>query len=377
MATNLQAMRAGNNTGTAVAHPVKDKLTMLDRKKDLLGAGASESVKVDREIRAAAIMLSNSKDLQESTPETFYTAVSNAINSGIGLCNGRGYLVAYKGKCSFVPGWKGLIDLVARTGRATAWTGVVYKGDKFDYELGGDPFLRHKPEGDSDNWSQATHVYAIGRIKDQDFPIIECWTIAKVIKHLNKFNKVGGRHYALKDDNNMEMYARKIVLLQAMKYLPSSQDLDKAVAAETASERGQELVIDQNFVYVPSDDDQQSYDEPAQQAQPAAQSAPVQQQQHHQQQGTVDERSAVEKLADRLSTIGDVEVLDLESDFIQSVAGSDEEEQMLQQAYRTRREQLTSKGGAAAQPAAPAAPAAAEKQAAPAGRRARGAMSVD
>jgi len=41
-------------------------------------------------------------------------------------------------------------------------------------------------------------------------PVIEVWSRAKVLKHLKKYNKVGNRHYANTDENNLEMYAAKV-----------------------------------------------------------------------------------------------------------------------------------------------------------------------
>lgn len=255
----LSEMQTANQQGTnAVAqrqnHPIAGKTDLLDKRKDLLGAGIPGHMVIEREIRTATVMLMQSKDLQAATPASFYTAVSIAVNSGIGLGNGKGYLVAYKGNCQYVPGWKGLVDLVSRSGRATVWTGVVHKGDHFEYALGDSPFLTHKP-GDNEEHKDITHYYAVGRVKGSDWPIIEVWSAAKVVKHLNKFNKVGGRHYALKDDNNMEMYGRKVVLLQALKYLPQSQDLENAINAEMAHESGKNATIEGNFVYINDPDD--------------------------------------------------------------------------------------------------------------------------
>lgn len=256
---NLQEMKNAAQQGTnAVAqrqnHPILGKTDYLEKRKELLGAGIPGHMVVEREIRTAAVMLMNSKDLQQASPQSFYNAVSVAVNSGIGLGNGKGYLVAYKGNCSYVPGWKGLVDLVSRTGRASVWTGVVHRGDHFEYALGDSPFLNHRP-GENEEHKDITHYYAIGRVKGSEWPIVEVWTVAKVVKHLNKYNKVGGRHYALKDDNNMEMYARKICLLQALKYLPQSQDLENAINAEIAHETGKNATIDGNFVFVNEMDD--------------------------------------------------------------------------------------------------------------------------
>lgn len=263
MATQLQDMKADQEAGEnalarRAAHPITGKTDLLEKRKDLLGAGIPGHMAVEREIRTATVMLMQSKDLRKATPQSFYVAVSVAINSGIGLGSGKGYLVAYGDTVNYVPGWKGLVDLVNRTGRASAWTGVVHKGDHFDYALGDSPFLDHKP-GDNEEHADITHYYAIGRVKGSEWPHIVVWSVAKVIKHLNQYNKVGGKHYAVKNDDNMEAYGRKVVLLQVIKYLPTSQELENAIAADHAHSSGKGVkvdnTIDGNFVYLDEDDD--------------------------------------------------------------------------------------------------------------------------
>lgn len=269
MATNLQDLTADQQAGTnelarRAAHPIIGKTDFLEQRKNLLGSGIPGHMTVEREIRTATVMLMQSKDLQAAKPQSFYVAVSIAINSGIGLGNGKGYLVAYKGNVSYVPGWKGLIDLVNRTGRASAWTGVVRKGDHFEYQLGDSPFLSHKP-GDSEEHADITHYYAVGRVKGGEWPHLVVWSVAKVIKHLNTYNKVGGKHYAVKNDDNMEAYGRKVVLLQVIKYLPTSVELENAIAAENANASGKsatvENTIDGNFVFINDEDDAADQDQ--------------------------------------------------------------------------------------------------------------------
>jgi recombination protein RecT len=154
--------------------------------------------------------------------------------------------VPYGTTCTFVPGWKGLQDLVNRSGRATTWTGAVYEGDEFDYRLGDSPFVSHRP-GDEDDQRKMTHVYAVGRVNGSNWPIVEVWTLSKVWKHRDKYNKVGQKHYSFRDP---EMYARKVVLLQVLKYVPSSIELSNAVAVANASELGQRTDIIDNCVTV-------------------------------------------------------------------------------------------------------------------------------
>jgi recombination protein RecT len=116
------------------------------------------------------------------------------------------------------------------------WTGAVFDGDEFDYRLGDSPFVNHKPQGESDP-GKLTHVYAIGRQKGTDYPVIEVWPVERVRKHRDRYNKLGTKHYS---HQNWEMYARKVVLLQVLKYLPASPELAQAIALNDAAEVGRQ-----------------------------------------------------------------------------------------------------------------------------------------
>lgn len=230
---------------------------ILDRMKPQMALALPKHMSADRMARLALTAFSTNRDLQscstDSILSSLMTATQLGLEPGIG---GQGYLIPYKKTCTFVPGWRGLVDLVSRSGRATVWTGAVFMGDKFDYQLGDEPYCRHKP-GDSEG--QFTHVYAIGRVRDAEMPVIEVWTRNKVRKHLDQYNKVGGRHYALASENNFEMYARKVALLQVLKYMPSSIELANAIEVSNAAEAGQGAVIEGDFVTItPSTVDQET-----------------------------------------------------------------------------------------------------------------------
>jgi len=179
------------------------------------------------------------------------TAAQLGLEPGI---NGQGYLIPYKAQCTFVPGWKGLVDLVARSGRATVWTGIVYPDVQFEYQLGDAPHCRHIPADDGDE-SEFTHAYAIGRVRDASMAVIEVWSRAKVQKHLKQYNKVGGRHYALQNENNLEMYARKVALLQVLKYMPASIELQNAIDLSHSDDTGRGAVLEGDFVRQTDADD--------------------------------------------------------------------------------------------------------------------------
>lgn len=220
----------------------------MDKLKPQMALALPKHMNADRMSRLALTAFSSTPALQKCSINSIAASIMTAAQLGLepGI-NGQGYLIPYKDTCTFVPGWKGLVDLVARAGRATVWTGAVYPGDKFDYQLGDEPFCRHQP---GDGGEQFSHVYAIGRVRDAQMPVIEVWTRGKVLKHLNQYNKVGGRHYAHASESNFEMYARKVALLQVLKYMPSSIELANAMAVGHAAEEGKSAVIEADFVTI-------------------------------------------------------------------------------------------------------------------------------
>lgn len=276
MATsNIAELRAAQPVQEPKApSPVAKFSGFLDKLKPQLALALPKHLNPDRMARLALTAFSANRDLQQCSPNSIAASLMTAGQLGLepGV-NGQGYLIPYKGTCTFVPGWKGLVDLVSRAGRATVWTGVVMPGDDFDYQLGDAPFCRHKP-GDSlsGRW---THVYAIGRVRDAEMAVIEVWTRAKVENHLNAYNKVGGRHYAKASDNNFEMYGRKVALLQVLKYMPQSVELSSATQLADMADTGRGAVLDGDFVRFVDQEPDAETGEVAPPAQPAPAAAPA------------------------------------------------------------------------------------------------------
>lgn len=247
-----------------VASPAKSLSTFLDKYKSQIANALPKHISPDRMVRLTMTAFSQNAALQKCDLHSIFGSVVVAAQLGLEIgVGGQGYLVPYGGKATFVPGWQGLVDLVSRAGRATVWTGAVYRGDDFDWALGDMPYIKHRPGDGGDSWKDITHVYAVGRVNGSQFPVIEVWTMDRVVKHLNKYNKVGGRHYALeKNGQNMEMYARKVVLLQVLKYMPKSIEVQRAVDVATAVDANKPFTIDSDMVVIDDrDDDESSVDQ--------------------------------------------------------------------------------------------------------------------
>jgi recombination protein RecT len=260
--TSLADIQAGKKPESPVAAFGR----FMDKMKPQMALALPKHMNSDRMARLALTAFSTTPALQQCTHTSIAASIMTAAQLGLEIgVQGQGYLIPYKKnkkvdgawtstwECQFIPGWKGLVDLVARSGRATVWTGAVFDGDDFEYQLGDAPFCRHRPSDDRDDDAQWTHVYAIGRVRDAQMPVIEVWSRNRVNKHLAQYNKVGDKHYAKTDENNFEMYGRKIALLQVLKYVPSSIELAAAVTIAQAEDEGKGMVIDGDFVTMPAE----------------------------------------------------------------------------------------------------------------------------
>ena len=129
--------------------------------------------------RFARVVLSatgQTPKLLECNIDTIFLSVLRAAAMGLepdGGPLGQGYLVPfYSGKnkryeCQFIPGYRGLIKLARNSGEvADVWAEVVYKADRFDYELGLNPTLSHKPDDDIDDPGPLRFAYAVCRFRD-------------------------------------------------------------------------------------------------------------------------------------------------------------------------------------------------------------------
>jgi recombination protein RecT len=240
-------------TGTpAAAEKPKDFPAMLTAWLPEIKRALPKHLNGDRMARIALTAFRRTPKLAECDPRSVFAAVIQASQLGLEPDTlGRSYLLPYKQnkkvgnkwlttmECQFIPGWKGLVDLMNRSGQGTVYTGVIFSDQEYEYVDGSKRELKITNETSLVDPTQITHAYAVGYVKGGVFPIIELWRMAKVVRHRDRYNKVGDKHYSFE---NLEMYARKVVLLQVLKYMPCSAELVTAMALNDAAEIGNQKI---------------------------------------------------------------------------------------------------------------------------------------
>lgn len=230
----------------AIIKKPADLMAYLQRSKSAVEMALPKHLNPDRMLRLALTCFSTTPKLRDCTAQSILASV--VVASQIGLepgVAGQGYLIPYKDTCTFVPGWQGLVGLLNNSGRATAWTGSVFEGDIWDFQLGSNPKCVHIPGPNYGDEDKLQWVYACGKVNGSEQPVVEAWPIARVWKHRDRFNKVGQRHYSYA---HPEMYARKVVLLQVLKYMPRSIELQNAMVASDAIDKGNFAKVEDGVV---------------------------------------------------------------------------------------------------------------------------------
>ena len=192
----------------------------------------------ERFTRITLSALSTNPKLGETTPDSFLGAMMTAAQLGLepNTPLGQAYLIPfYNGKkqkmeCQFQIGYKGLIDLAYRSGEISVIQAhTVYEDDKFEFELGLDPKLKHIPYKGSDKGDPAW-FYAVFKMKDGGYGF-EVMSVDDVRAHAKKYSQSYGSDYSPWKTAFEEM-AKKTVLKKALKYAPMKSDFVRAASSD-------------------------------------------------------------------------------------------------------------------------------------------------
>lgn len=249
----------GNGQQTAVTRrqdtPASRLSLYLNSRAKNLAEYARNSVKPATMIRLAVYEFANSEWLQKCTPESVYASLITAAQLGLepSGVRGLGYLVPYKGKCTFMPGWRGLIALALRSKAVKSiYAHVVYEGDDFVVKLGTHVDIHHVPAlNTSDQPREVIAAYAVAVLEngERDIEVMDRYELERVrdFAASNRGGKDGPAYQQWAD----QMY-RKAPIRRLCKRLPLGDDYFMAAKLDELHDQGKPDEI-ANFIDVPSE----------------------------------------------------------------------------------------------------------------------------
>ena len=237
------------NTQALQEDPARRKLSTIKRFLDndtfrkQLASLAGQFMKPEDMIRLVMVATSRSPELLNCTPESILRCLMDAAVLKIrpGGVMGRGYLVPRRNKklggameACFDPGWRGLIDIARRSGEIKSIRAhVVYSNEKCHVQFGTDEKIDHEPILDGGDRGEPMFAYAVAEFKDGS-------TQQEVVSKadLDRIRRVSAAGNGGPWGEWWDEMARKSAVRRLCKYLPYSDDLDRAAHLATKVEAG-------------------------------------------------------------------------------------------------------------------------------------------
>jgi len=229
---------------------------LIERYREKIADALPRQIRPSVMMRAIFNAVQKTPGILDCDPRSLISAVLETSQLGLapGIL-GEAYLVPFrntkmgKREVQLIVGYRGLVTLARRSGElSTIYAKEVYDRDEFDYCFGLEPRLKHKPSDlPEKERGPLRYVYAVARLKDGGVQF-DIMTRADV-------EKIRGRSKA-KDSGpwitDYEEMCKKTILRRLCKLLPSSVELQEAMAKEELPQA--DIAREFGIVDLPGDD---------------------------------------------------------------------------------------------------------------------------
>lgn len=205
----------------AATTPRKDIRDFIEGMKSQFALALPRLITADRFVRVALTCVNKNPKLLACTRDSLLACLLDCAQLGIEPDGRRAHLIPYGDKCTLIIDYKGLAELVRRSGEvATLHAGIVYPADEFDYAFGTGQFLKHKPSFSRNEANKPICVYSYVKLKDgqEDFDVMSIDDVDKVRKR----SRAANNGPWVTDFDEM---AKKTVFRRHSKWLPLSPEL--------------------------------------------------------------------------------------------------------------------------------------------------------
>lgn len=183
----------------------------------------------------------------QQNPSSLFASILHCAEIGLSPSQevGEFFFIPFKGFIKPVIGYKGLCTLILRNQNVKViYAETVHRGDYFDWELGLEPKLVHKPNTLVRNSSTLTYVYAIAKLTNGEnvFKVMSVQEIRAIMATMKQVNEL----YFDDAKDPMMWMPKKTAIKQLAKLLPKDYYGSTAIAIDDKVEGGGYLILDED-----------------------------------------------------------------------------------------------------------------------------------
>ena len=229
--TAKNSLTAQNKETTVVEKKPKTIFDIIQAGAKQFATALPKHINTDRFVRIAITTIRQNPKLAQCSQESLLGALM--VSAQLGLepgTLGQCYLIPYGRECQFQIGYKGMIELLRRSGQLKdIYAYSVYENDDFEITYGLDRNLIHKPN--LANKGNFLGCYCVAILKD-DTRAFEYMTKEEIEAHAKKFSKTFGNGPWKTD---FEAMSHKTVVKKMLKWLPLSVEFLENVEKDDKS----------------------------------------------------------------------------------------------------------------------------------------------
>lgn len=237
-----------NQVARTEVYTVQD---FMKKQRDLIADALPKTITPERLLGIFTMILKSSPALTQCSQQSLIAAVIQTTQLGLTPGNiGHIHLVPFNNKgvreVQLIIGYKGYIELVNRSGKATILnTEVVYSNDGFEYEQGLNPVLRHIPaKGER---GELIGVYCIAKNLIANEKVF-VYLYKEEVEKVKRASKAGDTAYSPWTTWPVEMW-KKTAVKRIAKMLPLSAEEQQLLSADETIK----TKIDKEMVSVPDE----------------------------------------------------------------------------------------------------------------------------
>ncbi len=211
----------------------------MEQKKELISKALPSHIGADRLIAMFTIVVKSNPELMSCSQASLIAALVQTAQLGLMPGNvSHCYYVPFNNKkkdgnfekaVQFILGYKGMVELVNRSREsAILSTEIVYENDRFDYELGLNPVLRHTPTNGERGKIRGVYCVAKNLLANEK---IFVFLTKEDIDKVRAASKAGQSDYSPWAKWYEEM-AKKTAIKRMCKLLPLAIDIQKKISTD-------------------------------------------------------------------------------------------------------------------------------------------------